>query len=84
MTSGPGIFAGEYLVSNKDGWAYLLIINSTAEDVNLTFPPLHLEEFFKTLVHVRNIRAFGEEEAEDIRNKRITTVLFHLDLRSLN
>ena len=41
---GPGIFLGESLVRNQNNVARVFIINSTAKEVDLTIPPVELEE----------------------------------------
>ena len=42
---GTGIHAGNVLVSNQNGKAYLQIINSNEEDTTITIPTVELEEF---------------------------------------
>ena len=42
---GPGIFAGESLVYNVEGTAKILFINSNNQQINLTLPPVELEEY---------------------------------------
>lgn len=82
--AGPGIYAGECLTINKDGFARILIINTTTEDVNLTIPPVTLEAFDRTIVPVRNIKGRNEGETKELRRKRIDAVIGHLNLEELN
>ena len=41
---GPGIFLGQFLVRNQNNIARVFIINSTTKEVDLTIPPVELEE----------------------------------------
>ena len=42
---GPGVYAGECLVSNDKGIARILMINSSNKTLNLTIPPTELESY---------------------------------------
>ncbi|KAH0553330.1 hypothetical protein KQX54_001127 [Cotesia glomerata] len=42
---GPGIFVGEAVVKPKDGHIKIFAINCTHHPVNLTIPPVELEDF---------------------------------------
>ena len=51
-----GIHIGECLVKNKEGLAWMLVINTGFEDVNFIIPPVELEEFIGTPVAIRTIQ----------------------------
>ncbi|KAJ8671400.1 hypothetical protein QAD02_002659 [Eretmocerus hayati] len=45
INAGTGVYLGEALVSQTDGFVKVYAINSTADNVNLTIPPVKLQEF---------------------------------------
>ena len=53
---GTGIHTGNALVRNRDGKAYLQIINSNEIDVTITVPTVELEEFDRVIPETKLIR----------------------------
>ena len=45
IQAGPGVYIGEVLVTPKEGYIKIFAINSTPENIELTLPPIELEEF---------------------------------------
>lgn len=45
INAGPGIYLGEVLATQRDGVVQIFAINSTTEHVNITVPPVQLEDF---------------------------------------
>ena len=42
---GPGVFMGEALVTPQNGFIRVFEINTTSENIEITLPPIRLEEF---------------------------------------
>ena len=45
IKAGPGIFLGEALVTPQNGKIKIFAMNATSEDIELTLPPIELEDF---------------------------------------
>lgn len=83
MNLGPGIYGGECLVKNRAGYASMFIINTTAENVNLTVPPVTLEAFYSTMTPVRTVRGTNKEEKRAAIDRRVREIIKHLRLDGL-
>ncbi|KAJ8668758.1 hypothetical protein QAD02_000017 [Eretmocerus hayati] len=53
INTGTGVYLGEALVSQTDGFVKVYAINSTSDDVNFTIPPVKLQKF-ELLKHSEN------------------------------
>ncbi|KAJ8684713.1 hypothetical protein QAD02_020506 [Eretmocerus hayati] len=72
LETGPGIFAGECLVTNKNGMASLFIINTTEKEISLTIPPVMLQEFVETS---KPIRTIGKQDEPTTETRVVLCVL---------
>ena len=80
----PGIYIRKCLVKNKEGLAWMFVINTGYKDVNLIIPPVELEEFTGVPASIRTIwQANIEDPAQDLE-KRISAIVQALDLEDLN
>lgn len=85
IEAGPGIYAGQALVSNVNQRVRLYMINSTNENVELSIPPLQLEECIVAPSLPRSFKDVETAEKEDIDfAKRFSTLLDNLHLEGLN
>uniref|UniRef100_A0ABD2VTR8 Reverse transcriptase domain-containing protein n=1 Tax=Trichogramma kaykai TaxID=54128 RepID=A0ABD2VTR8_9HYME len=85
IDAGPGIFAGECLVTNANNKANLLFINATAEDVELTMAPVALITF-DTIDKkaVRIARTVSGEANSASPDERVEKIMQSLALEGLN
>ena len=84
IQTGPGIFIGECLVTNRDGKASLFAINSTAEDVQVIMPPIILEPYDSTIKPVRTLKVSNGTEIEAEKQDRIDKIIELLNMAGLN
>ncbi|KAJ8670851.1 hypothetical protein QAD02_002110 [Eretmocerus hayati] len=80
LETGPGIFPGECLVTNRNGMASLSIINTNEKEISLTIPPVMLQEFDETLKPIRTIGKVEKCNMDLIISDRVKRILKLLDL----
>ena len=80
----PGIYLGECLVKNREGLAWMFVINTGYQDVNLIIPPIELEEFTGTPVSVRTIQQANIRDPGQNLEERVNAIIQVLDLKDLN
>ena len=78
---GTGIHAGNALVRNRDGKAYLQIINSNEIDITITVPTVELKEFDRVIPEPKQVRHKGttmltgvKSIPDPIKNKPLLTL----------
>ena len=83
IKAGPGLFLGEALVTPQNGKIKIFAMNATSEDIELTLPPIELEDF-DILNQEKLTSSDSHSEEKAIRIKRMCDVVRHLDLNGLN
>lgn len=81
INAGPGIFLGENLVKQENGHVKIYCINTTNRDIQLTLPPVEIEECSVVKPGPRTPRK--AEPKQDIRStngKRLVALLKELDI----
>ena len=81
---GSRIFHGESLVRNQNGMAKVFIINSTAKEVDLTIPPVELEECEVIPSLVRSFKGIENLEKQKQLGLRLAKLLKMLNLSDLS
>lgn len=85
LDAGPGVFLGETIVARSGGTARCFAINCTTSDVQLTLPPVDLEECTVVPPRARaGVHPPNSREGQQERAKRFALVLKILNLKDLN
>ena len=85
IDAGPGIFIGESLVSQVDGQAKIFCINTTTRDVELTIPPIELEEYEIVTPSPRKSEKFlNNQSTRSEKAKRTAELIKIVDMGDLN
>ena len=85
IDAGPGIFIGESLVSQVNGQAKVFCINTTTRDVELTIPPIKLEEYeimspaFRKTGNIKD-----DHSSQSEKGKRIAELIKTVNMNDLN
>ena len=85
IQAGPGIYIGESLVTPKNELVQLFVVNSNSENIELTLPPVELEDY--DLVDLKRSSLnesdrFSEQEVAHA--KRLCDIVKLLNLEKLN
>lgn len=82
---GPGVFLGEALVNSLSGNARCLVINTTSTDIDITLPPVELEEC-DVIEHRPQTGMHPQNSPENLKERanRFASLLKMLELDHLN
>ena len=85
IQAGTGVYIGEVLVTPKEGYIKIFSINSTPENIEVTLPPIELEEFDiidHTKLSLNKTDPYSEKETAHA--KRMCEIVKLLDFEKLN
>ena len=85
IQAGPGVYLGNALVTPKNNTVKIFAINATPEQINLTLPPIELEDFeiiSKQKNYLNKKKPFIDKDIAHAR--RICEIAKSLDLNTLN
>ena len=80
VTTGIGVFLGENIVRQVDGYAKVYCLNTTTRNVELTIPPLEIEEYEVIKPGPRTARqAEPKSHVPSVNGERLSILLKNID-----
>ena len=80
VTTGIGVFLGENIVRQVDGYAKVYCLNTTTRNVELTIPPLEIEEYKVIKPGPRTARqAEPKSHVPSVNGERLSILLKNID-----
>ena len=85
IPTGPGVYLGESLVAIRDGNIQVYCINTSTQDIEISIPPVEVEEFELVEPSPRTEKkAHGNTRSASLTANRHNELIATLDLTNLN